>query len=145
MQQMVQVKKRKPNRAKLVKKLDGVCSEFVKKRANGICEVCGKVGTQTAHPYSKKAFPHLRFYLPQLIWSCFYCHIRRSHQLGEFELFRDILLRRLGKFGYEALKENAYRYKGRTFETAEIEEMLDSKDFGILQALPEQIRAKKGN
>jgi hypothetical protein len=51
----------------------------------------------------------------------------------------------LGKFGYEALKENAYRYKGRTFETAEIEEMLDSKDFGILQALPEQIRAKKGN
>jgi Bacteriophage Lambda NinG protein len=106
---LVKVKvKSKNKRTQLIRDLDKVCSNFTKNRANGVCELCGKAGTASHHHFSKKAFPNLRFNLDNLIWLCFYCHMIRIHRQGQYELARELLIKRLGEGGFLDLKNTAY-------------------------------------
>jgi hypothetical protein len=100
--------KAKSERKKLKLKLKSICSKACSSQAGGMCEICDKAGTQAHHMFSKKAFPYLEFNLDNLIWLCFFCHIRRIHQQGQYELARDILIKRLGTARFQSLKDMAY-------------------------------------
>ena len=101
-------KKKKPRRTKLLKDIEHLCSELCKVGAGGLCEICGKVGTQAHHHFSKKAFPHLRYELKNLVWTCFFCHIIKIHRQGQYELSRQRLVSRLGEEGFIQLRDSAY-------------------------------------
>ena len=105
----VKVAKPKVNKKRLLKSLEDICSQLCSINATGMCEICGKVGTQAHHVFSKKSFPSLRYNLDNLIWLCFFCHIRRTHQQGQYELVRDAMIKRLGVEGFDSLKELAYK------------------------------------
>ena len=107
------IKKIKVNKKKLLLSLKNICSKLANQQANGECEICHKAGSQAHHHFSKKAFPHLQFELGNLLWLCFFCHIRRIHQQGQYELARDALIVRLGSEGFQDLKKLAYKkYSG---------------------------------
>jgi hypothetical protein len=107
------INKEKRHRKNITESLDKICSLICKWRANNKCEICGNVGTQAHHNFSKKAFPFLRWNIDNLLWLCFACHIRKIHQQGQYELARDVLILKLGISGYEQLKVLAYRvYEG---------------------------------
>ena len=109
-------KRKKPRRSKLIKDIDHLCSKQCSTNVGGICEVCSKIGTQTHHHFSKKAFPHLRFDMRNLIWLCFFCHIRKIHQQGQYELAREVLVKRFGEDGFSLLKRDAYQHYGGKYK-----------------------------
>jgi hypothetical protein len=127
---IVKVKITKKEEKKIIKDLieenKKLCSLICKTMANGLCEVCGRIGTAPHHAFGVKAFPHLRFTVINLIWSCYYCHIRKVHQQGQYELVRDTLLNRLTLKGYEKLKNIAYQNpEGKNKKLYTIETLTD--------------------
>jgi 5-methylcytosine-specific restriction endonuclease McrA len=111
---------------KLIKELTKICSCICSKNAKGLCEICGKIGNASHHIFSKKAFPHLRFDLKNLIWVCFFCHIRKIHQQAQGELARDSAINRATLAEFEDLKQKAYNPlpHQKTYSLANLEDTL---------------------
>jgi hypothetical protein len=64
---------RKPSKKTLTTALDRLASLEARKRANGLCEVCGAPANQVHH-YVKRANRRVRFDLRNLISICPRCH-----------------------------------------------------------------------
>jgi hypothetical protein len=128
-------KPRKSRRSEVMGDLESTCSKICSKNAGGLCEICKKAGTQAHHIFSKKAFPFLRFNIDNLIWLCFFCHIRRVHQQAQYELARDALVKRVGLRTFDKLKEAAYkRYVNTEIKKMKIGD-LDELLMNLRQAL----------
>lgn len=110
----------------LVNELTKLCGCICSKNAKGLCEICGKIGSASHHIFSKKAFPHLRFYVPNLIFCCFPCHIRKIHQQAQGELARDCAINRATLAEFEDLKQKAYNPlpHAKTYTLANLEDTL---------------------
>jgi len=52
---------------------DKLFSRLVRLMAEGMCEYCGKVGSQTSHFHSRRK-RSVRWDLNNAIWACFSCH-----------------------------------------------------------------------
>lgn len=73
---------RSNTQGRLIARAERACSRLAEKRADGLCEFCGKVGNQTQHHLGKKAWPALRFDGRNLFWSCDACHRRGERDRG---------------------------------------------------------------
>ena len=93
-------------RKTLVKKLDKLWSEIVCKNWNGKCAICGKVGNQAHHFFSRRNYS-TRWSTTNGLWMCFSCHIRKVHQQGMTEDARDALINKIGQGRFDLLKERS--------------------------------------
>ena len=83
--------------------LDILFSKLVRLRANGICEYCGKPGSQTSHFHSRRK-KSTRWDLDNASWACFTCHIYLGeHPNKHYEFFK----KRLGTERFEELNIRA--------------------------------------
>ena len=83
--------------------LDILFSRLVRLRADGICEYCGKVGTQTSHFHSRRK-RSVRWNLDNACWLCFSCHLYLGeHPNKHYEFFK----KRLGTEKFEELNIRA--------------------------------------
>jgi 5-methylcytosine-specific restriction endonuclease McrA len=87
--------------------LDHICSLIARGRANGLCETCGRAGSQTHHFFSKKMHAAVRWDTDNLLWLCFGCHIGKIHREGYTEGAREVMIERLDEKGFAELKERA--------------------------------------
>ena len=71
--------KKKTERQKLIKELDAQTSKIVKKRDKGICQRCGRRGTETSHVVPRSNY-YLRWNLNNLKWLCHRCHFFWWHK-----------------------------------------------------------------
>ena len=83
--------------------LDILFSKLVRLRANGICEYCGKVGSQTSHFHSRRK-RSVRWDLDNACWTDFSCHrYLDEHPNKHCEFFK----KRLGSERFEELNIRA--------------------------------------
>lgn len=102
-------KPKKPSRKKLIKDLDGICSQICRIVWGGKCAVCGKAGTSAHHYFGKKACSYLRFVIDNLVWLCFYCHLARGHKQGLIEPIRRAMVKRIGFKRFDELYSMAFK------------------------------------
>ena len=82
---------------------DKLLSEYIRKRANGICEVCGKdkgwKGLQCSH-YIGRRNKSVRWDIDNVSAQCFGCHLKFHENPYEHHRWK---LNQLGEEKYEAL------------------------------------------
>ena len=79
--------------------LDKLFSQLVRLRDGGICQYCGKKGTQTSHFHSRRK-RSTRLDLDNACWLCFSCHrFLDEHPNKHTEFFK----KRLGSERFEEL------------------------------------------
>lgn len=73
----------KTKRQKIVKKLDKITTEIVRRR-DVTCQKCGRFcsgsNAHKSHIKSKGAYPHLQFDLQNVMLLCYHCHINWWHK-----------------------------------------------------------------
>jgi len=118
-------KKKSPKKSRkaLVDKLDSILSHITRNNANGICEVCGKAGSQVHHFFSKKVHSAVRWDEDNLISICFFCHIIKIHRQVDIEDAREALIHRIGEQRFSDLKTRAHEIKKVTLQ--DIEELIE--------------------
>ena len=84
---------------------DRLFSRLVKLRDGGICQCCGKIGSQTSHFHSRRK-RSTRYDLDNAIWVCFGCHrYLDENPYQHTEFFK----KRLGSQAFEELNIRAER------------------------------------
>jgi len=83
--------------------LDILFSYLIKLRANGICEYCGKVGSQTSHFHSRRK-RSVRWDMDNACWLCFSCHMFLD---GNPYVHTEFFKKRLGSERFEELNIRA--------------------------------------
>lgn len=83
--------KKKSHKQKLIKELDKLASEFVRKR-DGKCMLCGATNTLQAHHYivTKGRSTKYRWDTRNLITLCYACHLYKVHSTASIQ-FIDML------------------------------------------------------
>jgi Pyruvate/2-oxoacid:ferredoxin oxidoreductase delta subunit len=100
-----------------IKRLDKLLSQVKRKMQGGVCEVCGVFcPSGAAHYFGKKAYPHIRYDLRNVLWACYKCHILRGHIMDDSEPLRDAIIKREGMERFERLKRRAYMYEPLTID-----------------------------
>ena len=83
--------------------LDILFSRLIRLLADGNCEYCGRIGTQTSHFHSRRK-RSVRVDLDNASWVCFSCHLYLGeHPNKHYEFFK----KRLGSERFEALNIRA--------------------------------------
>ena len=86
-----------------------IWSEAVRLIWNGKCGMCGNGGSQAHHYFGKKAYPHMMFEVDNGVWTCFSCHIIKTHRMGRTEETRDAIIKKIGNEKFNLLKQAAYK------------------------------------
>lgn len=109
----------KHDRKKMIDRLDRQASHDCREKAKGICQICGEVGTETHHLYSRR---HLstRWDQRNLFWVCHECH-QWTH--AHPEDFHTRMWIDMGKRAYEELREKALQITH--YRTADLAELLE--------------------
>lgn len=89
----------------IIKVLDSLFTKCIQQRAHGRCEFCGKLGTDTAHVYSR-ANLWSRWYQDNAFWLCHDCHLASDR---DRKTFRAKVQEIYGEERYEVLRELAQK------------------------------------
>jgi len=113
-----------PPRSRLIKKLDKLFSDYIKKKAKGKCFKCGKISKSAgvSHYFSRKYIGG-RWEKANCDWSCWGCHyfqLERDKTPGSW--YYQYMIKKLGKkdFEYLIMKVQAIN----KFSTKEIQLMV---------------------
>ena len=113
MLKVAKVKKKKPTKQSELKArksfLLDIWSEAIRLIWDNKCGICGNGGNQAHHYFGKKAYPHVMFDIRNGMWACFGCHIIKTHRMGNAEMARDAIIKRIGVKEFEELKLAAYK------------------------------------
>lgn len=74
-------------------------------QANGICQYCGKKGTQAHHILSRRHYGS-RWLVSNGLFLCSGCHLFIAHR--DYEKFRQRVIELLGEEEFERIKAIAY-------------------------------------
>ena len=112
--EIMRLKTRPTDRRKLVKKLDALCSQLVRKK--GVCAMKGRYGDcggvlQCAHIFPRTYYS-TRWDFDNLLCLCYRHHIHFAHKNPM--LFSTWVLNHLGEPKYELLKMRAHMVLHRT-------------------------------
>ena len=99
---------RENSRSYLIKRLDSLFSEYLKRKSKGVCIKCGKVKLRAgvSHYYSRR-FLSTRWLESNCVWSCWTCHtfvkdcLEHTKAPGDF--YYELMEDKLGKEGFEKL------------------------------------------
>lgn len=96
-------------RSQLIKDLDKLFSDHIKKQYNGVCVHCGRKAKNmgVSHYYSRR-YLGTRWLEENCCWACWGCHfydMEKKKTPGEW--YHEYMFRSLGKKGFEKLKIKA--------------------------------------
>jgi len=98
-------KKKKTPEAKIIEEIDLIDSDICLITNGFVCILCGGKASFTHHFFHKKSHGVLRFEPDNHCPVCYSCHRYQIHSKGDTEQLRDNLIRRIGREGFDRLKE----------------------------------------
>jgi len=78
---MTRITKPKKKKYPKVESLYPLLSKAVMLRDGYRCRICGGIGTEAAHIFSKGARKDLALYMPNVLWACHGCHMTNKHNM----------------------------------------------------------------
>ncbi len=102
----MKIRKKKTDRQKLIKVLDGLALKLLRITVKGRCQRCGSTSSSCNwHHIFSRRYLNTRWDEDNLLLLCFGCHFNFAH--SKIEEFRDWVIERKGDIQYMILKKKA--------------------------------------